>query len=61
MVRRFIWSLVAVAVCAATLRADTIALQSFSGGRLATSGADQLFGWRFNVLTHITVTQLGVG
>jgi hypothetical protein len=41
-------------------RAD-IALQSFSGGFDATSGSDQLYGWRFNVLTAVDVTALGVG
>jgi hypothetical protein len=40
--------------------ADT-ALISFSGGFLATSGSDQLYGWQFNVLTSINVTALGVG
>ena len=40
--------------------ADT-ALQSFSGGFLATSGSDQLYGWEFNVLSSVNVTALGVG
>ena len=40
--------------------ADT-ALQSFSGGFLATSASDQLYGWEFNVLSSVNVTALGVG
>jgi hypothetical protein len=59
--RGFIYGLAVLTVCSVTLRADTVALQSFSGGVPATSGEDELFGWRFNVLTPITVTQLGVG
>jgi hypothetical protein len=61
---RCIWSvaaLAALALASAPLRADTIALQSFSGGSNATSASDQLYGWRFEVLTPISVTQLGVG
>jgi MYXO-CTERM domain-containing protein len=41
-------------------RADISALTSFSGGELATSGDDQLYGWIFSVNSPITVTALGV-
>lgn len=37
-----------------------VALQAFSGGGLATSGTDQLYGWQFDVLVPIVVTDLGV-
>ncbi|MEO3691826.1 PEP-CTERM sorting domain-containing protein [Roseateles paludis] len=36
------------------------ALTSISGGSLATSGSDQLYGWRFTLNTDVTVTALGV-
>jgi hypothetical protein len=59
---RFLLALVVtIAIGASPARADTIALQSFSGGLLATSGTDQLYGWEFDVLTTIQVTALGVG
>ena len=41
--------------------ADTIALTSFSGGLQATSGADQLYGWFFDLSAAVDVTALGVG
>ncbi len=41
--------------------ADTVALTSFSGGSLATSGSDQLFGWFFDLSAPVDVTALGVG
>jgi hypothetical protein len=40
--------------------ADIPGLTSFSGGFLATSGSDQLYGWIFSANTLITVTSLGV-
>jgi hypothetical protein len=41
--------------------ADTIALTDFSGGFLANSGSDQLYGWFFDLSAPIDVTALGVG
>lgn len=41
-------------------KADTVALTSVTGGTLATSGGDQLYGWIFTVNAPITVTSLGV-
>ncbi len=41
-------------------KADTVALTSVTGGLLATSGSDQLYGWVFTVNAPITVTSLGV-
>jgi hypothetical protein len=41
-------------------KADTVALTSVTGGNLATSGSDQLYGWIFTVNAPITVTSLGV-
>jgi PEP-CTERM motif len=41
-------------------QADTIALSSSSGGFLATSSVDQLYGWVFTANAPITVTALGV-
>lgn len=41
--------------------ADTIALTSFSGGVLASSGSDQLYGWFFDLSAPVDVTALGVG
>ncbi len=40
--------------------AATPALQGWTGGFVATSGGDQLYGWNFDVLDPITVTSLGV-
>jgi hypothetical protein len=40
--------------------ADIPGLTSFSGGNLATSGSDQLYGWVFTVNSPITVSALGV-
>jgi hypothetical protein len=57
-------SVVCLLTCGMTVRsaeAGTIALQTFSGGLLANSASDQLYGWEFNVLTTIDVTALGVG
>jgi hypothetical protein len=42
------------------VKADTIALTSVTGGVLATSGSDQLYGWIFTANAPITVTSLGV-
>jgi PEP-CTERM motif len=50
----------AITLCSMPLRAASLALESFSGGVNATSASDQLYGWRFNVLSPISVTQLGV-
>ena len=44
-----------------TAKAGTIALTAFSGGGLATSGSDQLYGWYFDTSSAISVTALGVG
>lgn len=41
-------------------KADTVAVNSVTGGSLATSGSDQLYGWIFDVNTAIDVTALGV-
>ncbi|HEY6769178.1 MAG TPA: PEP-CTERM sorting domain-containing protein [Candidatus Sulfotelmatobacter sp.] len=41
-------------------KADTVALTSVTGGLLATSGTDQLYGWIFTANSPITVTSLGV-
>jgi hypothetical protein len=41
-------------------KADTVGLTSVTGGILATSGGDQLYGWIFTVNAPITVTSLGV-
>jgi hypothetical protein len=41
-------------------KADTVALTSVTGGNLATSGSDQLYGWIFTVNAPLTVTSLGV-
>jgi hypothetical protein len=41
-------------------KADTVALTSITGGILATSGTDQLYGWIFTANSPITVTSLGV-
>lgn len=41
--------------------ADTIALTGFSGGSLATSDLDQLYGWFFDLSAPVDVTALGVG
>lgn len=55
-------AVVLISVSAApSSEAATIALQSFSGGSNATTGPDQLYGWRFSVLSSIDVTALGVG
>jgi hypothetical protein len=41
-------------------KADTVALTSVTGGVLATSGTDQLYGWIFTANAPISVTSLGV-
>jgi hypothetical protein len=41
--------------------ADTPGLTSFSGGELASSGSDQLYGWIFTANANLSVTALGVG
>jgi hypothetical protein len=61
MKKLLLGSLVALFACVSTVRADIIGLQSFSGGFGATSGSDQLYGWRFDALSAINVTSLGVG
>lgn len=50
----------ALALCIGTAsHASVAALTSVSGGTLATSGSDQLYGWRFTVNTAVNVTALG--
>jgi hypothetical protein len=44
----------------ASAYASTPALQGFTGGFVATSGSDQLYGWNFNVVSPINVLDLGV-
>lgn len=41
-------------------KADTVALTSVTGGLLATSASDQLYGWIFTANAPLTVTSLGV-
>ena len=41
-------------------KADTVALTSVTGGILATSGIDELYGWIFTAKAPISVTSLGV-
>jgi PEP-CTERM motif-containing protein len=41
-------------------KADTVALTSVTGGDLATSGDDQLYGWIFTANAPLSVTSLGV-
>jgi hypothetical protein len=45
---------------ASDVTADTIALTSFTGGSMATSGSDQLYGWQFTLSSSVDVTALGV-
>jgi hypothetical protein len=51
---------VIVALAATNGAASTIALSSFSGGFLATSASDQLYGWQFTLSSSVDVTALGV-
>lgn len=52
-------TILALAISTAAASASTIALTSVTGGTLATSGTDQLYGWTFNVLQPLQVTELG--
>jgi hypothetical protein len=51
---------VIIALAATNGAADSIALSSFTGGTLATSGSDQLYGWQFSLSSSVDVTALGV-
>lgn len=54
-------SIVAAATLAASFSASAgPALVALDGGMKATSGSDQLYGWRFSTTTSLSVSALGV-
>jgi PEP-CTERM motif len=55
-----ILGLVAVGLLAGPMTASaTAALSEVSGGRRATSGSDQLYGWKFNLASAVSIRALG--